>query len=317
MTTSFDHLLVQAYQGRPLEDLLRASPAALSGLSDADASRLQDAFGTATVRELAENRFFQRAVALLAAAGRPGFDPGPPLDWSEFFDAAPLSHYEQHPAHRFRIDFGPVYYRGRLDGSARVIVVGQDPSHDEILGHRVFVGRSGQRVQGLLARLGLVRSYTMLNTFLYSVFGQFDSELERISLEPTIDGYRQRFLDSLAAQNRIQAVIAVGNAARHALEAWPGNSVFPVVHILHPAARDDARVVESWNAGLDQLRPLVDADDGATPDPRPYEGAIGADDEVPIPRHDLPFGMPAFHGVGSRSERDGNQRIIWIAPGEP
>ena len=50
---------------------------------------------------------------------------------------------------------GPIYYRGRLDGSARLLIVGQDPSADENLVRRAMVGTAGQRVQGLLRKLGL------------------------------------------------------------------------------------------------------------------------------------------------------------------
>ena len=68
----------------------------------------------------------------------------------------PLAAYTDHPSGRFRADFGPVYYRGRLDGAA-VLLVGQDPSTDELLGHRILVGDAGQRVQGLLRKIGITR----------------------------------------------------------------------------------------------------------------------------------------------------------------
>ena len=29
---------------------------------------------------------------------------------------------------RFRVEWGPVFHRGRLDGSARILVLGQDPA---------------------------------------------------------------------------------------------------------------------------------------------------------------------------------------------
>jgi hypothetical protein len=35
---------------------------------------------------------------------------------------------------------------------------------------------------------------------------------------------------------------------------------------------------------------------------------------VPIPRQDLPFGLPDWHGQGAHSHRDGNKKIIWSAP---
>lgn len=315
MSASFDPYLVEEFHGLSVEKLLSAPPDALHGLSPQDAQHLLEAFGIRTVRDLAQNRFFRRALAILAATGIPNFDPGPPPEWEEFFSAAPLDYYQEHPDHRFRLEFGPVIYRGRLDGTARVLVVGQDPATNELLGHRVFVGRSGQRVQGFLKKLGITRSYVMLNAFLYSVFGQFDSELRNISLEPTILDYRNAFLDRLLEENPIQAVVSFGNGAHHAVEHWPGTAAVPTFEAMHPAARDQSALLATWNDALDDLRPIVDPDDGAQADPQPYGTAFLGEDQVAIPRFDLPFGLPEWHGVdGGHSERQGNDRIVWKSP---
>ncbi len=99
------------------------------------------------------------------------FDPGPvgePL--------APLARdypgAEVYPPADFRLVWGPLSHRGRLDGSARVLIVGQDPGQHESIARRILVGEAGQRVQGFLAKLGRERSYVMLNPFLYSIYGQ-------------------------------------------------------------------------------------------------------------------------------------------------
>lgn len=314
MTRSLDRMVDQAYRGRSAADILDASPDALLGVSGADAVRLRDAFGITTVRGMAQSVYFSRAQVVLAATGNPAFDAGPPLDWEDFFGNAPLDHFIQHPARRFRLDFGPVYYRGRLDGTARVILVGQDPATNEILAHRIFVGRSGQRIQGFLKKLGLTRSYVLMNTFLYSVFGQFNSELRAISLEQPILSHRNEFLDRLAGENPVQAVVTIGNAARHAAENWPGSQPALAFHITHPSARDEEVLLASWNDALDSLRPIVDPDDDGQPDPTPYGTRFKPSDTVPIPRHDLPFGMPDWHGDGPHGRRDGNKKIIWTAP---
>ena len=122
----------------------------------------------------------------------PGFDPGPPPPWERVFAAAPLAAYTDHPSGRFRVDFGPVYYRGRLDGAARIVLVGQDPSTDELLGHRILVGDAGQRVQGLLRKIGITRSYVMVNTYLFGIRGQHDTKMAKIALEPADPGLPQR-----------------------------------------------------------------------------------------------------------------------------
>lgn len=310
---SLELMVDKAFRDKSAAEILDAPPSALKGVSETDALRLEEAFGIRSVRDLAESRFFHQALAVLAAAGEPGYDPGPPLAWERFFAGAPLDHYLAHPSGRFRLDFGPVFYRGRLNGTARVIVVGQDPSTNEILAHRIFVGLSGQRIQGLLRKIGITRSYAMLNTFLFSVFGQFDAELRAISLEEPIVSFRNAFLDRLIRENPIQAIIAVGSAARHALQQWPGGGAIPIFEVLHPAA-DESAVLASWNDALAGLRATVEPDDGAAPDPTLYGTTFSPEDEPPIPREDLPFGLPDWHRQGAHSTRDGNKRIVWIAP---
>src|SRR5262245_37900051 len=95
MTHSFNHMLDQDFHGKNTQEVLSASPAALSGVSAADAQALEQAFGIKTIRDFAVNACFRRAQAILAATGAPGFDPGPPPDWEEFLASAPLAYYQQ------------------------------------------------------------------------------------------------------------------------------------------------------------------------------------------------------------------------------
>jgi len=318
MSNPYDHLVDKAHQGKSVSGLLDAPVEALSGVSAADAEHLRAAFGIRTVRDLGESRYFRAAEAILAADVLT-HDPGPPPGWAEFFRAAPIDYYINHPAKRFRLDFGPVYYRGRLDGSARVLVIGQDPSTNEILAHRILVGTSGQRVQRLLVKAGITRSYIMLNTFLFSVFGQFDSKLRAISQEPEIEGFRNAFLDRIVAENHIQAVVTFGVGARHGFERWPMGGSFPVFNATHPAA-EEADVITSWNQLLPGLRAAITPDedgmDGGDPaDVQLFGDSFAEDDLAPIPGFDLPFGVPDFHRQGGgHSGRDGDKKIVWNAP---
>ncbi len=84
----------------------------------------------------------------------------------------------------FRWHFGPMFYRGRLDGSSRVLVIGQEGAQDESLSHRSFTGGTGSRMQHFLRHIGLDRSYLFLNTFVYPIFGQYDGALPRIGQDP-------------------------------------------------------------------------------------------------------------------------------------
>ena len=68
--TYLEAALDKAFENKPLADILAASPSALAGVSDKDAEYLKAAFGIASIKDLATNKFFLTAQALnnLAAA---------------------------------------------------------------------------------------------------------------------------------------------------------------------------------------------------------------------------------------------------------
>src|SRR3712207_402801 len=94
------------------------------------------------------------------------FDPGPPPAIGEHLDALP-SYAAQRDL--FWYDWGPVFHRGRLDRTARLLCVASDPGPTERIACRTLVGDAGQRVQGFLTKLGLTRSYLLVNAFAYAL----------------------------------------------------------------------------------------------------------------------------------------------------
>ena len=64
-----------------------------------------------------------------------------------------------YPYDSFRVEWGPILHRGRLDGTAKVLVIGQDPAAHEAIARRILVGEAAQRIQGFLRKLGVTRSY--------------------------------------------------------------------------------------------------------------------------------------------------------------
>jgi uracil-DNA glycosylase len=141
------------------------------------------------------------------------FDKGPTTSWAQKFFNAPRQYYIKHSSGRFRTEFGPVYYRGRLNNTVKLLIVGQDPSTDEILAQRNLVGAAGQRAQKLLNKIGIINSYVMFNTFLYGIKGQMDATMNAVALEPTILNYRNSLFAKIAAGGTIQAIISFGNGA--------------------------------------------------------------------------------------------------------
>ena len=66
VSVDLDKALDKAYESKPLKDILDASPAALAGVTDADAKHLEEAFNIKTVRQLGSSKYFAVAAALVA-----------------------------------------------------------------------------------------------------------------------------------------------------------------------------------------------------------------------------------------------------------
>src|SRR3954447_3809143 len=144
-----------------------------------------------------------------------------------------------YPGSDFRIEWGPLFHRGRLDGSARVLLIGQDPAQHETITRRILVGEAGQRTQGFLAKLGITRSYVMLNTYLYSVYGQ--GAANQYANDPDVAAYRHQWLNAIITHNNIDAIIALGSLANNADHLWlprapSGASAIAYRYITHPTA---------------------------------------------------------------------------------
>jgi uracil-DNA glycosylase len=217
-----------------------------------------------------------------------------------------------YPGADFRVEWGPIFHRGRLDGSARVLVIGQDPAQHEAVARRILIGEAGHRLQGLLAKLGIDRSYVLVNTFLFSVFGQGGGE--RHNGDPAIAAYRHRWLEAVFATAPIEAVIALGHLADDAWTRWratPAGQDVSVgyVHVTHPTQPESGAgnnpgkhaqliraMLANWNQGLDAIAPSIHHPDAARP-LHHYGDAFAAGDRKPIPMDDLPAGTPAWMAV--------------------
>jgi hypothetical protein len=223
---------------------------------------------------------------------------------SEYPDAA------VYPPASFRVEWGPIFHRGRLDGSARVLLVGQDPAAREVIARRILVGEAGQRIQGLLTKLGINRSYVFVNTFLYSVFGQGGGE--RHIDDVGIAAYRHRWLDAITRSSPIEAIVTLGHLAHSAYQTWRATprgaaSTAAHVNVIHPTYPESAsasgsiakraafeRLCTSWNTALETLRSVVTRD--SPTQLRPYGIQLSDADLSPIPSVDLPAGLPDWMG---------------------
>lgn len=242
-------------------------------------------------------------------------DRGPNGPWRQLFQSAPLNHYVTLPQSPFHTRFGPVFYRGRLDGSARVLIIGQDPSTDEVLAQRIFIGQAGQIAQNFLTKLGLTKSYLMFNSFLFG--GQSNSLSAAIAMDPTIMAYRNGLFDRARTTNSLEAIIAFGSHAKTSALNWPGRGNLPIISLTHPTAHSG--VAANWNNGFAAAQGAIAADSDGQVDMTPYS-TTAVMPHTAVPRRDLPFGLPTWHGTGGGTQsRRGSgagfeQQIIWTAP---
>jgi hypothetical protein len=203
-----------------------------------------------------------------------------------------------------------------LNGNAKVLIVGQDPSTDELLAPRNLVGASGQRAQRLLNKIGINKSYVMFNTFLFGIKGQMDAVMNAVAIEPTIRDYRNGLFDKVVAENTIQAIISFGNGADLSVTNWAARpAAIPWFQLTHPSAPDNV-VLPNWNANLNALGAAVTPDKVSLVNLTPYGVAFGPNDVADIPRGDLSFGLADWHGTrgGTQSQRDGDKIIKWTSP---
>ena len=238
------------------------------------------------------------------------FDPGPV---EEPFASLARNYPgpETYDPKRFRVEWGPIFHRGRLDGTATVMVLGQDPGQHESIAHRCLVGEAGQRVQGFLWKLGIERSYVMVNAFLYSLYGQprhaeVDELLQRTAAS------RKRWLDALLDGTAVKAVVGFGALARDAFERWQKTAsgkrfVGHFEPLTHPTMPDATarpgsakyraamkNMLEGWNAGLARLDGELEADRDRKRKLVPYGDALLPEDRKQIPESDMPPGTPPW-----------------------
>jgi hypothetical protein len=213
-----------------------------------------------------------------------------------------------YPPSQFRLEWGPIFHRGRLDGSAHVLVIGQDPAQHETIVRRILVGEAGRRIQGLLAKLGIVKSYVFVNTYLYSVYGSVKAKTRR---NPDLVDYRNRWLDALLVGSQVEAVIALGQAADEAWQFWKATPAGQTVNVAfaavtHPTQPESSskgekaklaaatkKLLQNWNAALQALAPSIQHPDLPAP-LVPYGEQWADGDRIAIPEFDFPAGLPRW-----------------------
>jgi len=144
---------------------------------------------------------------------------------------------------KFRWKFGPMFYRGRLgENQVKVLVIGQEGAQDENISDRSFTGGTGGRMQNFMSALGLNKSYLFINTFVYTIKGQYADyapmlkngkltysnllsyPMLKLAQNPRspIVKHRHDLIDHIIESNKesLKLIIAVGGAAQDTLSTY-------------------------------------------------------------------------------------------------
>ena len=226
----------------------------------------------------------------------------------------------------FWFNWGPVFYRGRLNKSAKILCIASDPGPTERIGNRALIGNAGQRVQGFLSKIGINKSYVCLNGFLYSLHPSNLSDGMKLLSDPVHTSWRNKLFEAVTGP-KLQAIVAFGDIAKKTVDLWDGKGNIPVFKTFHPSYRNsEAALTADWNRVITELRSIVTKDKGGSNTLPLYGPAFTESDYSPVPSRDLPFGGAPFlgderwrrttsRGMNSVSRPpDDDFTLIWKAP---
>ncbi len=247
------------------------------------------------------------------------FDPGPAGAWVSSLVNTPRQAAVALDAGVVGADGGsgvqndfdhPVWYRGRTDGTAKVLVLAQDTSMDSFVSGRVLTGDDGQKLNHLLARLGAGESYLLLNVYPYATGNVDAATVEALSQAPVLVSHRNTLITRGLANVRL--VLTFGPGARRAFASAAPAYTGTWIHLPHPK---EAGAADAWNAALLQLLPLQASLGLSGGDFAPYSATTFANVRAQVPRRDLPYGAPGWMGTsGDLSQQAGPSWLFWNGP---
>jgi len=273
--------------------------------------------GTLAVGNTSEAFTLERRI-MIPPADPEAYDRGPRGHIARHLREAPPYPNEGDYEDVFWDDWGPVFYRGRLNGKARVIGIASDPGPTESLPfiRRSLVGDAGQRTQGFLEKLGLTESYVLVNAFTYPTRPSKVSQGHQVMDDyPEQLEWRNTFYDLLYDKGGVQAIVVLGAQAQIAFDAWNQSRIdrglpslrdeVTVVYGAHPSSGRDEwgkrELARGWRAAVETLRKVVTPDDPALAQQPNFGSELSEVDYAPIPPKDLPKASQTYPWVRDNS----------------
>jgi hypothetical protein len=224
------------------------------------------------------------------------YDPGPPATMARLLIGGEAAFpWPDFTALGVRSDesfgCGPIY-RGRFE-QARLLILADQESHDDLFMFRAVTGDGGQRLQAWLTAAGLTTSYLILRTLPVDTLDLTATQVDAVVDHAAVRALHAEAVRRIAAANPLAAIVAIG---RHAKRLLP--HVAPAgLRRIEMASPLVPGFVASWQAALTEVSQLPFPRDIAAPS-LAYTGQRGQ-----IARLDLPFGTLRWQG--SSGERAG------------
>jgi uracil-DNA glycosylase len=181
--------------------------------------------------------------------------------------------------------FGPIY-RGRPE-QARILILADQQSHDDLFTGRALTGESGQQLQPYLEAIGILTRYVIIRVLPIDTLGEDPATVTAAVHHPQTEAMYQAIVDRIRAQRESpQLLLALGPHARD-LAARLHVASLPVVSLK---AWREAGALADWQAQLGVIRQINYEPETENPT-FVYEGRHGQ-----IPSFDLPFGTLRWQG---------------------
>jgi Uracil DNA glycosylase superfamily len=203
-----------------------------------------------------------------------GGEPG--LAWPDFNALGAAAH----PS----FGYGPIY-RGRPD-EARILVLADQESHDDLFTFRAMTGDAGQRFQEFLLAMGITTSYLILRVLPVDTLGLSASQVRSIVDHAQVRKIYKDLVERVVAAGNPALALFVGQHARR-LRTHVMPAGLPGVEMK---AWRESDSLDDWKRALNDLRTMTYPKDVSSPS-FDYDGQRGQ-----IPRIDLPFGTLRWQG---------------------
>jgi hypothetical protein len=206
------------------------------------------------------------------------------LEWPDFTALGAAAH----PS----FGCGPIY-RGR-PGDARILVLADQESQDDLFLYRALTGDAGQRFQEFLRAMGITKSYLILRVLPVDTLGLATSKVQAIVDHAQVRKIYQAIVDRVLAEGNTALALCVGdNARRMRAHVVPAG-----VKTVEMKAWSHSGALSDWKHALQDIHDISYTKDVASPS-FTYDGRRGQ-----IPRIDLPYGTLRWQGSsGDRGQR--------------